>query len=78
MLLGLMQKSVRPHSTDNFLGQFEVGARPKLFGKNSWPLSGPDTGATAPFFAVFFGVFGWESEIYLTIVLMGRLSFVDR
>ena len=72
-----MQKSLRPHITDSFLGQFEVSARPKLFGKNSWPLSGPATGATAPFFAVFFCVVSWESEIYLAIGMTGRLHFVD-
>ena len=72
-----MQKSLWPHSTDNFLGQFEVGAWPKLFGKNDWPLSGPARGATAPFFAVFFCVVSWESEIYLAIGLTGRLHFVD-
>ena len=29
--------------------------------KISAAFSGPATGATAPFFAVFFGVVGWES-----------------
>ena len=72
-----MQKSLWPHSTDNFLGQFEVVAWPKLFGKNGWPLSGPARGATAPFFAVFFCVVSWESEIYLAIGMTVRLHFVD-
>ena len=34
-------------------------------------------GATAPFFAVFVGVAIWESERYLAIGPMGRLSFGD-
>ena len=72
-----MQKSLRPHITDSFLGQFEVGVWPKLFGKNSWPLSGTATGAMAPFFAVFFGVVSWKSEIYLAIGLTRWLVVVD-
>ena len=61
----------------SFLGQLEVGMLPICFGITIWPLSRPDMGDTAPFFAIFVGVVRWKSERYLEIGLIGRIIFGD-